>query len=189
MQKLSGVSPNTEVSTLVVDYEEWNQEDLAEEKIEPFDIIWMVNCTYYAVSLAPLIEGASKLLKPTGEMLVVSSNMQSFEKLIMQFWCHQRAHPLNTTEGVIQVLTQLNLPHVTSSEAITFDLTTQLLDDFQSPASLLVLDHLVFCRLRDYPPEVASLVVKYLKTIAHTKATDTSSKIISSMSDLITIKV
>ena len=185
MDKLAGVFPNIEVSTVVVDYEDMNEEELKKLQLKSFDIIWMINCTYYAVALAPLIQGATHLLKPSGEMLIISSSMQSFEELIMRFWSHQRCHQLHTTENVVKVLNDLSLTHQIFKEPITFDLTKHLKDEFKSPASQLVLDYLVFCRLSDYPPEVRGLVVEFLQTIA--EITETSDRVVSSISDMIAV--
>ena len=184
MEKLAGVSPNISVKTVMVDYEE---EDLVGLGLEVFDLIWMINCTYYAQQLTPLIQGASRLLKSTGELLIISSGKQSIEQLITRFWCHQRPeHPLRTTESVVEVLSQLNLPHTISREPISFNLTAPLKEQFQSQQSLLLLDHLVYCRLTDYPPEVGQLVAQFLQNIAQTNS-DTSLTVVSSMSDMITV--
>ena len=184
MDKLADISPNIKVSTKVVDYEELDEEEVKSLTIEPFDLIWMVNCTYYASSLTPLIHGAIQLLKPSGKMLIISSSMQSFEQLITRFWSHQRNHHLHTSESVIGELTNLQLTHHISREPVTFNLTQQFRDEFKSPASGTVLDHLVYCRLSDYPSEVTALVTEFLQAIAQTNSTGI---IISSMSDMITV--
>lgn len=184
MEKLGGVYPNIGVSTAVVDYEE---EDLMGLELGAFDLIWMVNCTYYAQNLAPLIQRAADLLKPTGELLIISSSKQSIDLLITRFWCHQRPeHPLHTTESVVDVLFQLTLPHTISREPVSFNLTAPMEEQFKSPQSLMLLDHLVYCRLTDYPPEVGQLVVQFLQSIAHTN-TDMSQTMISSISDMISV--
>lgn len=184
MEKLAGVFPSISVSTIVVDYEE---DDLMELQLEAFDLIWMINCTYYAQQLVPLIQGASCLLKATGELLIISSSKQSIDQLITRFWSHQRPeHPLHTTESVVAVLSQLTLTHTISREPVSFNLTAPLKEQFQSPQSLLLLDHLVYCRLTDYPPEVRQLVAQFMQNIAHTNS-DTSRTVVSSMSDMITV--
>lgn len=182
MERLLGVSPNIKVNTLAVDYEDVNA--LRALSLEPFDFIWMVNCTYYASSLTSLLQGALQLLKPAGIALIISSSKQSLEQLVTRFWSHQRQDQLHTTESVVKSLTHLGVTHHIYREPVTFDLTAQFKDGFKSPASEVVLDHLVFCRLADYPPEIKELVIKFLQSIA--KSTETSSTIIS-MSDLIYI--
>lgn len=144
----------------------------------------MVNCTYYAASLTQLVQGVMGLLKPSGILLIISSSKQSLEELVTRFWFHQRRDPLNTTESVINTLTHLKVPHQVYREPVTFDLTAQLRDGFKSAGSELVLDHLVFCRLIDYPPEVKKLVIEFLFSIA--EVSETSSKV-ASLSDLIYI--
>ena len=182
-EKLGMISSNIAVNTRVVDYEE---DDLLELKLEAFDLIWMVNCTYYADQLGPLIQGATKLLKPSGVLLIISSSKQSIDQLITRFWSHQRpGHPLHTTETVLEVLSQLGLSHTVSREPVSFNLTSPLSENFQSPESLMLLDHLVFCRLSDYPPEVLQLVVEFLRTIAQTNGSQTT---VSSVSDMIAIQ-
>lgn len=181
-EKLQGVSPNIEASVMVADYEEVNV--LRELALEPFDIIWMVNCTYFAVSLKCLLEGVLELLKSSGIMLIISSSQQSLEELVTRFWSHQRQDPLQTTESVLDVLIKLGVPHQVYREPVTFDLTTQLRGEFKSAGSQLVLDHLVFCRLSDYPPEVKKFVIEFLVSIA--KVTESSSTV-TSLSDLIYI--
>lgn len=184
MEKLGQISPSISVSTAVVDYEE---EDLMDLNLGTFDLIWMINCTYYAQQLAPLIQGATRLLKPTGKLVIISSSKQSIDQLITRFWCHQRPeHPLHTTESVVEVLSQLSLPHTINKEAVSFNLTVPLKEQFRSHQSSLLLDHLVYCRLADYPPEVGQLVVQFLQSIAHTNS-DVSQTVVSSMSDMITI--
>lgn len=173
---LAGISLNIETSTVAVDYEDLSA--LKNLALEQFDLVWMVNCTYYAVSLAPLLQGAMELLKPSGVMLIISSSKQSLEQLVTRFWFHQRQDSLHTTENVEAALMQLSIPYQLQREPVTFDLTMQLTDDFKSAASKLVLDHLVFCRLSDYTPEVKSLVIEFLQSIAE------SGKVVS-LSDLI----
>lgn len=183
MEKLSGISSNSlQVKTIAVDYED--QDALKQLALEPFDVIWMVNCTYYATSLRPLIQGVLELLKLSGDMLIISSSKQSLEQLVTRFWSHQRQHDLHTTENVLQVLTQLQLPYVINKEPVAIDITSHIRDNFESAASALVLDHLVFCRISDYPPEVKKLVLEYLQSIS--EMFETSIRIIS-MSDLIQV--
>lgn len=173
MEKLSETSPHVEVTTIAVDYEE--RDTLKQLALEPFDLIWMVNCTYYATVLDPLLQGVLELLKPSGVLLIISSSQQSIEQLVTRFWSHQRQHQLHTTENVLKVLTQLNIQHLVNQEPITFDLTTHLREDFKNISTDLVLDHIVFCRLSDYPPEVKKLVIDFLKSIA--EITETSIRI------------
>ena len=181
LEKLQGVSPNIDVKVFAVDYEETTA--LKALTLEPFDLIWMVNCTYYAVSLKCLLQGALKLLKPSGVMLIISSSQQSLEELVTRFWSHQRQDPLQTTESVLNVLSQSEVPYKVYREPVTFDLTTHLSNGFNSAESQLVLDHLVFCRLSDYPPEVKKLVTEFLLSIAQVTGT------VTSLSDLIYISM
>ena len=177
---LAGTLLNIEISTVAVDYEDLSA--LKNLALEQFDLIWMVNCTYYAASLASLLQGALELLKPSGVLLIVSSSKQSLEQLVTRFWFHQRQDSLHTTESLETSLMQLSIPYQVQREPITFDLTMQLANNFESAASELVLDHLVFCRLSDYGPKVKSLVIEYLQSIAK------SGKVIS-LSDLILISL
>ena len=191
MEKLSVVSENNnniEVKTIVVDYDNEDMDDLQQLSLEAFDLIWMVNCTYYASSLLSLLQSFSELLKTSGEMLIVSSSKQSLEELVTRFWFHQRQHELQTTEFVLEALAQLKLPHLVEKAPVVFTLTpyTYFSDNCESPASALVLDHLVFCRLTDYPPEVKKMVMKYLKNISKMHE-DKDSICITSMSDLVTV--
>ena len=183
LEELRDISPNINITTMEVDYEDNNA--LEQLHLEKFDVIWMVNCTYYATSLNSLLQGGFSLLKPSGIMLIVSSSKESVEELVTRFWFHQRQDQLKTTESVVFTLHQLGIPYRIKREPITLNLTEQLNEDFQSDESKLVLDHLVFCRLTDYPPQVRELAVKFLKSIA--EINKTSSKIVS-MSDLIQIR-
>jgi len=185
-EKLTSAFPNVSISTKAVDYEE---ENLTELNLLPFDLVWIVNCSHCADQLGPLLQTAAKLLKHTGVLLVVSSSKQSLDQLITRFWSHQRPkYPLHTTETIQPVLSQLGLAHTVHRDSVTFDLTDLLEDDFQSPESLMVLDHLVFCRLTDYPPEVLRLVVQFLKTMSHASSSDSNQTLVSSVSDMITIQ-
>lgn len=185
MEKLSGITANSiQVKTIAVDYEDMDA--LKQLALEPFDLIWMVNCTYYAALLIPLIQGVFELLKPSGDMLIISSSKQSLEQLVTRFWFHQRQHELHTTENVLQALTQLQLPYLVNKEPVVLDITSHLSGNFESATSALVLDHLVFCRLSDYPSEVKTLVIQYLQNISEISETSSSIKLIS-MSDLIQV--
>ena len=184
IEKLTGISPSIAVSAKVVDYEE---EDMVGLDLGAFDLIWMINCTYYTQHLSSLILRATHLLKPTGELIIISSSKQSIDQLITRFWCHQRPElPLNTTESVLEVLSELVLPHTISRKPVSLNLTAPLKEKFQTPQSLLLLDHLVYCRLTDYPPEVSQLVIQFLQNIAQTDA-DKSLDVVSSLSDMITV--
>lgn len=185
-EKLNDISPSVTASTVAVDYEE---DALLELNLDPFDLIWMVNCTYYVDQIGPLLQRAVKLLKPSGVLLVISSSKQSIDQLITKFWSHQRQSPLHTTESVVEVLTQENgLTHSVTREPVRFNLTAPLAEEFESPESRKLLDHLVFCRLSDYPPEVLKLVVEYLKHISH-KDGDAGLTVVTSLSDMIAIKL
>ena len=65
-----------QVEFAVKDYEELSKGDF----VEGFDLMLMVNCTYYASesSLEELLKGAVQLLKPSGELIIISSSRQSF---------------------------------------------------------------------------------------------------------------
>lgn len=182
LDRLQGLSSNIEAKTVAVDYEEVNA--LTDLAMEQFDLIWMVNCTYYAASLTQLIQGVLELLKPSGVMIVISSSQQSLEELVTRFWAHQRQHPLQTTESLVDALSSLGLPHQVHREPVTFDLTTHLGDRFLNAGSEMVLDHLVFCRLIDYPPEVKKLVIEFLLSIAETSENYIK---VTSLSDLVCI--
>ena len=180
-EKLKGISPTFKIHTIAVDYEEANE--LEAQVLEPFDLVWMVNCAYCTLSLTPLLQGALKLLKASGVMLIIStSSQQSLEQLVTRFWYHQHQQTLHTTESVVKTLTEFGVAHQVYSKPVTFDLTTQFRDGFKSAASELVLDQLVFCRLTDYPPEMKKFVIEFLKCIA--QISDNSCKIIS-LSDLV----
>ena len=180
-EKLSDLAPNIHIQIVAEDYEELKKEDQS----EPYDLIFMVNCTYYASSLDPLLKGAVQLLKPSGELVIVSSSRQSFDELITRFWSHQRSHDLYTSETVVKTLSSLGIMHNIFKVPVTFDLTACFKDEFESPAFLLILDHLVFTRLRDYPPEVSKLCVMFLRSIAENSG---SKMVITSVSDMIVIR-
>ena len=182
LEKLYSISPNIKVSTVTIDYEDINA--LKHMNMEKFDVIWMVNCTYYTTSLSCLLLSALSLLKANGLLLIVSSSKESVEELVTRFWAHQRQDQLHTTESVIASLTQLGIPHHIDREPITLDLTSHFSNNFTKAESKLVLDNLVLCRLTDYPPQVKELVLEYLRRI--TKFTECAAKVVS-MSDLLLI--
>ena len=141
-ERLSEIASNIQVKFIVKDYEELSKGDFT----EAFDLMFMVNCTYYASSLEQLLKGAVQLLKPSGELIIISSSRQSFEELITRFWSHQRTHDLHTSETVTATLSKLKIKHSVDKAPVTFDLTECFNDDFKSASSLLILDHLVFTR-------------------------------------------
>ena len=140
--KLTETASNVQVEFAVKDYEELSKDDF----VEGFDLMFMVNCTYYASSLEELLKGAVQLLKPSGELIIISSSRQSFEELITRFWSHQRKHDLYTSETVTATLSKLGIKHTVDKATVTFDLTDCFNDNFKSSSSLLILDHLVFTR-------------------------------------------
>ncbi len=186
-EKLNDISPTVTTTTMTVDYEE---DDLLEQNLDPFDLIWMVSCTYYVDQIGPLLQRAVKLLKPSGVLLVISSSKQSIDQLITKFWSHQRPGcPLHTTESVVEVLTQqTGLSYTVTREPVSFNLTAAFAEDFKSPESCMLLDHLVFTRLSDYPPEVLKLVLAYLRHLSKEDGS-TGHTIVTSLSDMITIQL
>ena len=138
---LSSVATNVKVEFVTKDYEELSRDDFA-----PFDLMLMVNCTYYASSLEQLLKGAVHLLKPSGQLIIISTSRQSFEELITRFWSHQRKHDLYTSESVTETLTKLGIKYTVDKAPVTFDLTKCFDEDFSSTSSSLILDHLVFTR-------------------------------------------
>ena len=140
-ERLNDVASNVKVEIVAKDYEELSKEDFT-----AFDLMLMVNCTYYASSLEELLKGAVQLLRPSGELIIISSSRQSFEELITRFWSHQRKHELYTSESVTATLSKLGIKHTVDKAPVTFDLTECFDDNFNSSSSLLILDHLVFTR-------------------------------------------
>ena len=179
-ETLSELGPNFQVELVVRDYEE-----LTKDGLQPFDFILMANCTYHASSLELMLSGATRLLKPnTGELVIVSSRRQSIDELITRFYSHQRTYELYTAETVIATLDKLGIRYTQAHETVTFDLTQQFWGKFESEEALMVLDHLVFTRLQDYPPRVAELCVEFLEKIS---TSDGSRRIVTTTSDLIVV--
>ena len=139
--KLTNMASNVEVEVVTKDYEELSKDDFP-----AFNLMLMVNCTYYASSLELLLKGAVQLLKPSGELVIISSSRQSFEELITRFWSHQRSHVLYTSESVTETLSRLGIKYAVHHAPVTFDLTECFNEDFKSSSSQLILDHLVFTR-------------------------------------------
>ena len=183
--KLEDLAPNLQGKVQVEDYQELEEESFAAPL--SFDLIIMINsvCAYYATSLEPLLKGISRLLKPTGELVIISSSRQSFDELIARFWLHQQRQELQSTEYVSDALKNLQLKYVIYKEALTFDLSQCFNDKFQTPCSQNVLDHLTFTRLKDYPPKVSSLCIEYLDAIA--EPGKPSKYLVVSVSDMIVV--
>ena len=162
--KLKDLAPNIEVKVVVKDYQEFEDDDIA----TPFDLVIMVNsiCAYYTTSLEPLLKGIMRLLKPTGELVIISSSRQSFDELVARFWLHQQNQELQSTEFVTKALDELDVKYNIHKEPLIFDLSKCFSDMFETPHSQKILDHLVLTRLKDYPPEVSELCTEYLKAIA-----------------------
>ena len=139
--RLKGVASNVDIEMVAKDYEELSKDDFS-----AVDLMLMVNCTYYASSLEELFKGAVQLLKPSGELIVISTSRQSFEELITRFWSHQRKHSLYTSENVTEMLSKLGIKYMVEKAPVTFDLTNCFAEDFSSDSSSLILDHLVFTR-------------------------------------------
>ena len=140
--RLEDVANNVEIEIATKDYEELSKDDFA-----AFDLMLMVNCTYYASSLEELLKGAVQLLKPSsGKLIIISTSRQSFEELITRFWSHQRKHDLHTSESVTETLGKLGIKYTVDKAPVTFDLTECFAEDFDSSSSSLILDHLVFTR-------------------------------------------
>ena len=57
---------NIKIELVTKDYEELSKDDIA-----PFDLMLMVNCTYYASSLEQLLKGAVHL---TGQLIIISTS-------------------------------------------------------------------------------------------------------------------
>lgn len=180
-EQLTGSIPNVETTIVTLDYDEITKDDISEQ----FDLILMASCTYFAPSLEPMLKGAIELLKPSGELVIVSSSKQSIDELITRFWFHQRKHDLNTTEILAATLAKLGIKHKISKETVTFDLSEGLKEKFASPPSQMILDHLVFTHLEDYPPEISKLCVEYLEALAEHKPN--GKQVVTSLSDMIVI--
>lgn len=181
--KLKGLAPNVEVEVLVKDYQELEDDDIATR----FDLVIMVNSisAYYTTSLEPLLKGVIHLLKPTGELVIISSSRQSFDELVARFWLHQQNQELQSTEFVTKALDKLDVKHNIYKEPLTFDLSQCFGDKFETPHSQNILDHLVLTRLKDYPPDVSELCTEYLEAIAEPGKPEKYSVV--SISDMIVV--
>ncbi len=164
-EQMGTIGENVTVELVTEDYHE-----LKKENFSPFDLILMVNpqfsCIYDESEVEPLMGTVLELLKPKGELAIVSSSRQSFTELIARFWQHQRRHDLYTTEFLTRALQKMGVTCAMEQEPLTFDLSRCINEEFKSMYAMLILDHLMLVKLGDYNPEVAQLCVEYLASIA-----------------------
>ncbi len=144
--------------------------ELKKENFSSFDLILMVNpqfsCIYDVSEVEPLMKVVLGMLKPNGQVVVISSSCQSFNELITRLWKHQRKHDLCTTEFLTSALQKMGCKYAMEQEPLNFDLSRCVDDKFKSAYGKLILDHLVLARLEEFDPRVSQLCVDYLTSIA-----------------------
>lgn len=180
--RLSALAPNVKAKAVSRDYDDLEEEDLAS-----FDLIMMINSAAFAhdaASLERMLRGASQLLKPKGELIIISSSRQSFGALITRFWLHQYKHVMYTTELITEELKKIGSTSKVLKKAINFDLTECFTDKFESVHSKQILDHFTLVRLEEYAPTVSELCIKYLESIAQEKP---NKYIVVSICDMIVV--
>lgn len=180
-EKMHSIGGRITVELLTEDYHE-----LSKETCAPFDIVLMVNpqfsCIYEESEVRPLMETVLQLLKPKGEMIVISSSRQSFNELIARFWKHQRRHDLCTTEFLVSALRKMGVEFTMQQEPLTFNLSDCFKDNFKSLSAMQILDHLVLVRLEDYDPAAAQLCMEYLVSLKQGQG------LVESLCDMIVIR-
>ena len=182
-EKVGSLASNITAEAVSEDYQELRKEDFS-----PFDLIVMVNpqlgCIYDGTEVEPILSGAVQLVKPKGELVIVSSSRQSFNELIARFWKHQRNHDLYTTEFITKALQKMAIKYKVFQEPLSFDLTQCFMEKFETLSSQNILDHLMFVRLADYHPDISQLCVDYLEAIAQEKP---EKYLVTSLCDMIVI--
>lgn len=178
-EQAEGIAPNITAETVAEDFQ-----DLTKEDIGDFHLITVKpNCLYYA-ELLPLLRSVVKLMKPYGELLLVTSSRQSFDNLITKFWLHQHKQDLNTTELIVSALQKMSTKYKVLKQSLMFDLTKCFQERFETQYSQQILDHLTLVKLSDYSPKVSEACVEYLRAIAEGKP---DKYLITSVCDMIII--
>ena len=178
-EQAEGIAPNITAETVAEDFQDLHKEDIGD-----FHLITVKpNCLYYA-DLLPLLKSVVKLMKPSGELLIISSSRQSFDNLITRFWHHQHKQELNTTEMIVSALQEMSIKYKVIRQSLVFDLTQCFQERFDTQYSQQILDHLTLVKLSDYAPEVSQACVEYLRTIAEGKP---DKYLITSVCDMIVV--
>ena len=163
--EVGGVGERVKVRAVARDYSE-----LSREEVGSFHCVLMVSCLCYSVVPEATLQAVLGLLEPGGRLVIVSSSRQSVDQLISRFWKHQRHYDLCTTEDATAILKKMGREFSILQHPVTFDLSSCLQDQFRSPQSKLVLDHLMQVNMDEYGPAIREMVIEYLRSTVGTCA-------------------
>lgn len=178
--ELEGLAENVIVQVVAKDYAE-----LSKEELGTFNCVLMVSCLCYSTAPEATLKAVLELVKPEGELIVVSSSRQSVDELIARFWKHQRHYDLCTTENVKDMLQKMGMKYSVSQLPVTFDLSQCFNENFESINSRRILDHIVQVNMDEYSPAVSEACTEYLEAIA---VGPPEKKVVESLSDMIIVK-
>lgn len=178
-RKMEDVGDNVVVQVVASDYS-----DISIDEVGRFDCVLMTSSLCYSTAPEATLESVLQLVKPNGQLIVVSSNQQSFDELISRFWKHQRNYNLCTTEWVRGILEKMGKKYSEKQLPVMFDLSQCFNDQFKSDQSKLILDHIMQVNMDEYDPAIRELVICFLNTIA---VGQSENGIIESLSDMIII--
>jgi len=178
--ELEGLAENIIVQVVAKDYAE-----LSKEELGMFNCVLMVSCLCYSMAPEATLKAALELVKPEGELIVVSSSQQSVDELIARFWKHQRHYDLCTTENVKDILQKIGIKYSVSQLPVTFDHSQCFIGNFESVNSR-ILDHIVQVNMDEYSPAISEACTEYLEAIA---VGPPEKRVIDSLSDMIIVKL
>ena len=120
------------------------------EKLGTFNCVLMVSCLCCSMAPEATLKAALELVKPEGELIMVSSSRQSVDELIARFWKHQRHYDLFSTENVKDMLQNIGMKYSMSQLPVTFDLSQCFIENCESVNSRRILDHIVQVNMDEY---------------------------------------
>ena len=178
--KMEGLAGNVMVQVVAKDYSE-----LSKEEVGTFDCVLMVGCLGYSPAPEATLKAILELVKPEGELIVVSSSHQSVDALIARFWKHQRQYDLCTTENIKEILESLGVKHKMTRLPGVFNLTRCFAANFETVSSRHILDHIVQVNMEEYSPAICDACIEYLEALSVGPA---EKRVVQSHSDMIVIR-
>ena len=142
-----------------------DMENVTEDLEGLFDLVIMTHCLYYLTSLKPVLSHFVKLLKPKGELIIVSAIEDERNQLVSRFWKHEHKRPFWLSRYTLDALNSLQLKYKLYESETVLDLTSCFVNNFEKPHDL-ILGFLTQTRFWRYPTVVKETCIQYLEAIA-----------------------
>ena len=146
------------------DFEADNMSDL-----QQFDIVNCCHMIYYVSDLDRVTSKILSMVKKGGKAAITATSDKGLSALRKILWKYEGRHDFWTSNDVMKVLDMKDVKWTVEEFFLLQDISSQVVDDFKSPASKAILDFTCQTQLKWHCSKVADLCIKYLTEVSKRK--------------------